>query len=529
MTWIKADAEHLMVSESQMIFMEEKLLKMGLSVSSLMEKVGVRMADWLKSNIDILSNGIVVLIGPGHNGGDGLVVARELFLAGYEVAIWCPFPVKKEITSQYYKYAKFLGVNLLESEPDPEDHSIWIEALFGVGQTRPLSASLSKLFQKRELSQPGKTISLDVPAGISTDNGKAIQGCIAVKASFTLTVGLYKKGLVQDSALKYVGELIRIDIGITPNHLILNKPNLYRISSSDIDNFIFPKLSITSNKYERGRLLIIAGSHKYPGAGFLSLSGAIASGVGSMRAILPEKMSLNFWHSFPEVVLDVGLGESKEQGLNLIGKYLSSIDLSRIDAILIGPGIGKDIRDQEKLFEVLADFDGLLVIDADGLIRLSSLSNGWEWLRKRKAKTWLTPHVPEFRKLFPELNFISPLDAALEASRISGATILLKGAHSVIAEPSGTAWQLSGTCPLVSRTGLGDLLAGYVAGIGAQVVAAKQISAESSFFDHFLAGSALMHAHAASICLEGSNPGEVSGTLSRITRGFQEKQIRKIR
>ena len=108
----------------------------------------------------------------------------------------------------------------------------------------------------------------------------------------------------------------------------------------------------------------------------------------------------------------------------------------------------------------------VLVLDADGLNRLALATDGWQWLQQRQGHTWLTPHAGEFRRLFPQLKARQPLDAALEASRLCGAAVLLKGAHSVVADPSGAAWQLGEPAGWVARSGLGDLLAGYAAGLG---------------------------------------------------------------
>ena len=98
--WPKIDSEHLIVYSKQMLEIEKDIFSRGMPVESLMEKVGLQLSQWLLKRKDLIKNGVIVFIGPGHNGGDGAVVARELFLKGYDVTIWCPFPVRKELTLQ---------------------------------------------------------------------------------------------------------------------------------------------------------------------------------------------------------------------------------------------------------------------------------------------------------------------------------------------------------------------------------------------------------------------------------------------
>ena len=111
---------------------------------------------------DILMGGVVVLVGPGHNGGDGLVVARTLHAAGVSVAIWCPLPVRKDLTHAHLRHLLWHGVPQLQESPDPSAEDLWVDALFGLGQRRPLPDHLAALFEARDAAQPGRLVSLDV-------------------------------------------------------------------------------------------------------------------------------------------------------------------------------------------------------------------------------------------------------------------------------------------------------------------------------------------------------------------------------
>ncbi len=519
MIWPQKNADHLMVTSEQMGKLESQILSSGFPVPALMEKVGQSMASWLLSQSCLLANGVVVLVGPGHNGGDGLVVARELFLAGISVSIWCPFSISRALTKEHLSHVNWLGIKQLKREPDVEDKALWIDAIFGLGQSRPMPELLANLFQERHRKRPGGLVSLDVPSGICSDTGQPFAGGGAV-ASFTLTVGLIKQGLVQDLALAYVGQLIRIDIGFKSKLLdLLPEKLLLRVLSSDLNTLRWPQPSLSASKYQRGRVLILAGSDEYRGAAFLALRGAISSGAGSIQALIPNVVADSLWEVAPEVVVSGTF--SKETTENFWEECLSVKDLGRLDSILIGPGLGLSENNWNVAFKILKAFNGLLVLDADGLNQLAASSESWKWIKERAGPTWITPHLDEFRRLFPSIQSSFPLDAAIEASQLTGAGVLLKGAHSVIADPSGITWQLVHTAPWAARAGFGDLLAGFVAGAGALGMTSKRkLSCE------VLAASAFLHAEAARICDKGSSPSAIADSLASLTKAIQSKSVR---
>ena len=194
---------------------EQRLFESGMPVAALMEKVGLAMAAWLLARRDLLRHGVVVLVGPGHNGGDGLVVARELHLAGIEVSLWCPLPIRKTLTAEHLRHGEWLGLRQLIEEPDPGGAELWLDAVFGLGQSRPLPELLADLFRRRQQLRPGALISLDVPSGLRSDQGTVL-GELAACASVTLSVGWLKRGLCLDPARSWVGALVRIDLGLPP-------------------------------------------------------------------------------------------------------------------------------------------------------------------------------------------------------------------------------------------------------------------------------------------------------------------------
>ena len=514
MSWPPRDANHLLVTAAQMAALEDVVFANGLPRAALMEKVGLAMAARLLRKPGVLAHGVHVLVGPGHNGGDGLVIARELYHAGVSVSLWRPLPLRRALTQKHWNYAYWLG--LPEQEPNPGEIRLWIEALFGLGQTRPLPASIVTLFEERERRCPGRLVSLDVPAGIHSDSG-CLLGTGGVTATLTLAAGLVKQGLIQDQALTRVGQLERVDIGL-PQQLLGSLPDdevVFACSPDDLRTLPVPTPPREAMKYKRGRLLIIAGSLRYPGAAQLALEGSLASGVGSIRALLPESIAANLWSTLPEITLEATL-PCDENGCLKLCESSPIVAASRIDSVLIGPGLGLSKEPLTSLLEVLASFTGLLLLDADALNRFATVSDCRLWLRQRSGPTWLTPHRDEFNRFFPDLKALEPAAAARAAALESGSYILLKGAHSLVASPAGPLLQLCQTASWGARAGLGDVLAGFAAGWGALTLAAGK-QCDSSV----LAAAALLHAEAVRSCKTGSKATDIATRIAAIICNLQ--------
>lgn len=489
-----------------MAALEQQLFESGLPVEALMEKAALAVgraiqADWAPR---LERHGALVLVGPGHNGGDGLVIARELHLAGIRTQIWSPFDGHKPLTAAHLRHARWLGIERLQQDPDPQDPALWIEALFGIGQRRPLGEPLQTLLHQRQQHQPQALVAIDVPSGLDDSTGVQL-GPGGATAAATYTIGLVKQGLVQDPALAAVGRLQRIDLGL-PAHLLAGLEPGTPLGLGPADgcgsDAPWPPLDPAAGKYGRGRLLVIAGSDAYRGAAHLALLGASASGLGSLRAALAATQADALWQLLPHVVLQRRL-PCNSDGALLLGP-LADGDLERLDAVLLGPGLGPGplAAAEQEAWQRLQAFGGLLVLDADGLNRTSA-----GWLRGRQGATWITPHRGELARLWPELADRPALDAARRAATDSGAVVLLKGARSVVAAPDGSCWQLLQAAPASARAGLGDVLAGYAAGRGALALASHPGAPAQAAW---LAAIALEHARAGSVSLNMQGPGGVT-------------------
>ena len=168
---------------------------------------------------------------------------------------------------------------------------------------------------------------------------------------------------------------------------------------------------------------------------------------------------------------------------------------------------------------ILLDFEGLLILDADALNRISESKLGSKFFLERKFKTWITPHSKEFRRLFPNIKCETNVGLALNAAKEFNISILLKGANSIVAD-NKKAWQLFGTDSQTARAGLGDLLSGFVAGSSAiDLTFCRNITTD------FFAKYVLLHSFAASKCKKGSNASAIGDELSRLMRNKKTRQI----
>ena len=211
--------------------------------------------------------------------------------------------------------------------------------------------------------------------------------------------------------------------------------------------------------------------------------------------------------------------QSNENGSASLFSALKNIDLSAFDSVAVGPGIGIDNDDWQKSKDYLISYEGLLILDADALNRISQSRSGSNFILERKFKTWITPHSKEFRRLFPNISSSTNLGLALDAAKEFKISILFKGANSIVAD-SKKVWQLFGTDSQTARAGLGDLLSGFIAGSSSiDLTFCRNITTD------FFAKYVLLHSYAASKCKKGSNASAIGDELSKLMRNIKMRQI----
>jgi NAD(P)H-hydrate epimerase len=444
---------------------EERIFKAGMPVAALMEKVAMRIADRIQS-LYPLSNRmkVGVLVGLGHNGGDALVVARELHFQGYEVLIYRPLSQLKELTSYHSEYAASLGIHFSEEIEDLQDCDLIIDGLFGFGLERDISGNIGNAIALlNEWSQP--IISIDLPSGIHTDTG-AVLGT-AIRASRTLCLGLWKLAFLQDPGLEYIGdaELIDFDIPLTDIWALLGKPvAITRMTKTTALNCLPLSRNLLTHKYKQGHLLLICGSKRYAGAAILSGLGARSSGVGILSIAIPESLKPLLVNHLPDALII----SCPETPSGAIADLPDTLDLSKYTAIACGPGLTVDAK---LVVQSVLNAECPLILDADGLNILAELRTIPTLLRRKEA-TVLTPHIGEFKRLFPDSAELLPdrISAVRKASQLSRAIILLKGAKTAIADAGNSLWLIPESTPALARGGSGDILTGLMGGLIAQPI-----------------------------------------------------------
>ncbi|WP_261264521.1 NAD(P)H-hydrate dehydratase [Laspinema olomoucense] len=456
------------VTSAQMSAIEGRLFAAGMPVAALMEKVAQAI---FKRVIALYPHPRVrrigVLVGPGHNGGDALVVARELHFAGYEVLIYRPLSKGKELTGQHGEYVASLGVKFHDQIEPLLDCDLIVDGLFGFGLERSISGEIAEGINRLNAqSQP--VISIDLPSGLHTDTG-AVLGT-AIQANHTLCLGLWKLGLFQDQALAYVGkaELIDFDIPLADIQAVLgDRHPIHRITSTvAIAHLPLPRPQLT-HKYKEGHLLAICGSQRYMGAALLCGLGAKASGVGMLTIAVPNSLKPYMSQQLADALV-VGCPETAS---GAIAHLPDSIDLSSFGAIACGCGL---TLDGMGVVQAVLESDRPLILDADGLNALAQLGT-ISTLSQRQAFTLLTPHPGEFKRLFPPAQDEGEdvVRAMRQASEQTGAVVMLKQARTAIGYPDGSVWINPESTPALARGGSGDVLTGLSSGLIAQAIARK--------------------------------------------------------
>jgi ADP-dependent NAD(P)H-hydrate dehydratase / NAD(P)H-hydrate epimerase len=448
------------VSAQQMQDIESCLFANGMPVAALMEKVGGLIARRIQALYPLDSfQSVGVLVGPGHNGADALVVARELSLKRYQVCIYHPFERSKELTEAHAQFARSLSIPFHPSIEELRSCDVLIDGLFGFGLERSIEGDLAQdISELNRWSLP--SISIDVPSGLHTDTGEVLG--ISVRATHTLCLGLWKLGLVQDNALEWTGqaELIDFDIPWPIIESVLGAPiPVQRLVRQQMLKQLPLVRDRNTHKYKQGHLLLVGGSQKYLGSIILAGLSARASGVGMLSIAVPSSLKSLIVSRLPDAVV-VGCEET-EQGA--IAQLPENLDLARFDAIAYGPGV---TTESATVLEQVLGCDRPLILDADGLNLLASL--GVERLHHRSALTVLTPHTGEFQRLFPQLADVSPIAAAQQAAQGCHAVVVRKGACTAIASPNGQVWINTESTPALARGGSGDVLTGLMGGLMAQ-------------------------------------------------------------
>jgi len=466
----RAFIDNIVVTADQMRSVEGHLFDWGMPVPALMEKVAGLITAWVIKSFNRADYSQVgVLVGPGHNGGDALVVARELWFRGYEVVVCCPINKQKPLTASHLAFIQSLGIPVGSDFSALQAGALIVDGLFGFGLERSLEGKVAHLVNQINASmQP--VVSIDLPSGLHTDSGNVLG--TALRATHTLCLGLWKPAFCQSHALPYLGHHHLIDFDIPEAAINASLPPPYPVQRVTLAT-VKPRLPLPRNpdthKYRVGHLLVVAGSRQFAGAALLTGLGAQASGVGMVTMVVPDSLRWVVLAELPEALI-IGCPETES---GAIAELPKSLDLSQYDAGVCGPGLS---RQAVGVVSDILDIPTALVLDADGLNLLVD-DSPQEILARRAHPTLLTPHPGEFKRLFPDIteDCADAGNAAKTAAHQSNAVVLLKGACTTIAHPDGRLWYINDSTPALARGGSGDILAGLAGGLLAQLTAAGEL------------------------------------------------------
>lgn len=419
------------LTAAQMRAAEDRAIAAGSSVTELMERAGAGVAQWVR-RVGCGSR-VLMLCGPGNNGGDGYVAARILAQNGMRVQVVALGEPRTEAAAQ--ARARWAG----PVDPFPlgelafDVHApIVVDALFGTGLDRPLyhgvRYGLDMMTQAAQLP-----IAVDVPSFVNSDTGSDFRQVVGIEFGLTLALGALKPAHVLQPAAAYCGEVRVIDIGLGLDEIPAPRDNVSAVYTVEKPRIMEPEP--WSHKYNRGMVAVVSGPMH--GASELAALAAYRAGAGYVMLLaggLP--------HPPHAIVRRRWSGDALED--------------ERIGAVVIGPGLGRDERARSKL-DVALSSGRPLVIDGDAL-HLLDVSR----LREREALTILTPHAGEFAALFGGSNDESKIVRAQRAAQESNAVVVFKGADTVVAGPDGLADVLTGASPWLSVAGTGDVLAGAI-------------------------------------------------------------------
>ena len=459
------------------------IAEFDISGETLMERAGEGVADHVYSLIrqagfeDPL---IRFVAGRGNNGGDAFAAACRLKERNFDVEVWLASEVSSVSGDALKHLARLRSARIpLEELPTKEDWDdelnaddlsgcVIVDGVLGTGIRGPARGpAAGAIGYINAMSRRNFVVSIDIPSGLDADTGEALGD--AVCADVTVTMGLPKTGLVQPRAVEHVGVVEVHDIGIPPSLWQGMRSEVELVTHSDFNETLKRRPRI-SHKGNYGHLLIIAGSAGHWGAAGLACLGAACSGAGLITALVPERATAFALSLAPEVMVYGGLeneaGGLKPDALERLGRFPDAFS-----AVLVGPGMSAH-PDTLKLVQKVLDSTAVpVVLDADAL---NSLAGRIESLRMHGKRLVLTPHPGEMARLLGCAAQDVQSDrfaAARRAVEASGAVVALKGAGTVVAGP-GTALHVNLTGnPGMARGGMGDVLAGFMAGLAAQGIA----------------------------------------------------------
>jgi hydroxyethylthiazole kinase-like uncharacterized protein yjeF len=482
------------VTSGQMRDLEQHAAAVGLPSNVLMENAGLAVAREVKRFLGgVAGRRILTLVGPGNNGGDGLVAARYLHDWGAFVHLY--LVRSRDDADVNYRLVRERAIDtILAGEGDSlvalesllPSMELIVDAVFGTGKTRPLKGAVEEVFLKvgrvRDTNRDLRVLAVDVPSGLDADTGEMDGACLPTDV--TVTLAYPKLGLFCFPGASRVGRIVVADIGVP---LGLAEDISTELATAEKVRRCLPGRPLDANKGTFGRVLVVGGSINYIGAVYLACAAATRVGAGLVTLATTRTLQTVLAPKLTEVTYFL-LPESEQGVLAPAGVEAVRSALVDYDVLLLGCGLGRSRSAAEFVRALL--FSSLdvpsLVIDADALNILAKIPQWWQELPRDAV---LTPHPGEMSRLcglsVDEIQS-KRMSITREVAHAWQKTVVLKGAYTVVAAPDGRAVINPVANPGLASAGTGDVLAGAVAGLMAQ---------RCSLFDAAVAG-AFLHGQA---------------------------------
>jgi hydroxyethylthiazole kinase-like uncharacterized protein yjeF len=488
----------------------ETINNYGIPGVVLMERAGLSVASRVK---ELVGRGkVIIFSGRGNNGGDGFVVARNLHNDGWDVRVFLtakPEDLRGDALL-HYKIAVKYGVQikqikdlLIHQQAMFTPHSIVVDALLGTGLSKDVTGVFSDVIDIVNAS--GRPVfSVDIPSGISSDNGQ-IMGK-AVKARYTITFGLPKRGHLVHPGAEYSGRLYVEDIGFPKKLVHSEKLNVELLDKKTLYPII-PQRHSYSHKGNYGHVLIVAGSRGKTGAALMAAKACLKTGAGLVTLGVPESLAHVFQSRVTEemtlVLPDKGDGTLSREAARSILDFLHGT----AHLLAIGPGIGTSAEIARVMKDLIKNSSSPIIIDADGI---NALRGERGIFKKANVPVIVTPHPGEMARLLQDSgrkttgaqkgsHFQKPdsgilkaierdrINTALSFSRDTKTHLVLKGVPTIIATPDNRAFINATGNPGMAKGGTGDVLTGMIAGFLSQTMNPLNASILGVFM-HGLAG-----------------------------------------
>jgi ADP-dependent NAD(P)H-hydrate dehydratase / NAD(P)H-hydrate epimerase len=451
-------ARHALLSVAEMRAADAAAIAGGIPGRNLMERAGAAVAEAAMARWP--GRSVLVVCGPGNNGGDGFVAARRLQAAGLHVRL-ALLGERERLAGDAASAASDWVGPVAPLSPDLLKQSdLVVDALFGAGLDRPLTGMALSVI--RTIAERGlDCLAVDVPSGLAGDSGEILGA--AIPARLTVTFCRAKPGHYLLPGRGYCGELAIADIGIADEIVANLKPRQWLNGPwAWADGLRWPRH--TDHKYVRGHVVILGGG-RMTGAGRLAARGARRAGAGMVTVLAPPE-ALDLYAGDQPGLLTAPIAE--------LDRYLAD---KRVSGVLVGPGNGLEEPTRRHALAALASAIPCL-LDADALTVFAS--SPADLFKAIRGPSLLTPHEGEFARLFASLAG-DKLVRTRAAAKAAGGAVLLKGADTVIAAPDGRALINANAPASLATAGAGDVLSGIALGLLGQGMAPFEAGAAGAW------------------------------------------------